>query len=92
MEVFINLVDTNAPSKIYKRLLGLDVADVRVHLRFLTYYRLYKQLHDKVKELQKQKSGVTDFTEKNKIKDKIRELRKEYRPKIERAMNLRYDT
>jgi len=81
MIVFLALVDANSPVKHYMRDLRMDMGDFRIHLKFVKYYRTYIKMHNEVAELAKTKRGAT-VLEKMKINNQIRQLRKQWMPKL----------
>lgn len=79
MRVFLKLAEQSAPMKKYTKQLGFKGGDVRVHIKFINYYRAYLKMTDEVLELAKQKKGAS-LLEKARINMKIRAVRSAYRP------------
>lgn len=88
MILFLNFVENNASVKRYRKLLGMDLDDVRAHTRFLNYYRIYVEMSGKIKELQKGKRNSTAL-EKIKINNQVRQLRTKYRSRLLKARGLK---
>lgn len=78
MKAFLKLVDSNATVKQYKNTLGFDGGDVRIHIKFIPYYRTYIKMANEILELSKKKKG-SSVLEKAKISIEIRKVRTKYR-------------
>jgi len=87
MSKFVELADFNASAKLYKRTLDMDPSDIRAHIGYISYYRVYIELADKVRVLQGKRSGATE-SEKREIRKQVRELQAEYKQKIIKARGL----
>lgn len=88
MKLFLGLVDSNAPLKKYQRIFNFTQSDFNVHIKFVPYYRLYVEMSDKVKEMQKLKKN-SNALQKIKINNQVRQLRAEYRPLLLKARGMK---
>lgn len=89
MKTFINLVDSNASSKKYKKLFNMTPSNVRGQTKLVPYYRLFIELADKVIELQRKRSRTTDLDTKKEIHNEIVRIRKNYAPRLGSLRNIK---
>jgi len=85
MVKFLELAEQGASANKWRQELGMKPGDVRIHLRFTTYYRLYIKMYKEIKELQAERSQLKSREEKDKVGNKIRLVRTKYRPILSKA-------
>jgi len=78
MRTFLRLVEANATVKQYEKELGFSGGDVRVHIKFINYYRAYIKMGEEIAVLAKKKKGLS-LLERAKIQMEIRQVRTRYR-------------
>jgi len=83
MKIFLRLVDANSTVKQYKNQMGFDGGDVRIHVKFIPYYREYVKMAEEISELAKGKKE-TSMLKKAQINMEIRRLRTSYRDRLTR--------
>jgi KaiC/GvpD/RAD55 family RecA-like ATPase len=88
MRKFVELVDSNASAKLYKRLLDMSPSDMRSHIGNLKYYRVYIELGDKVRILQSKRREAATQEQKDAVMVELRALQEEYKPKIMEAKGI----
>ena len=78
MKIFLRLVEENSTVKQYKKELGFNGGDVRIHIKFINYYRAYIEMAEEISELTKSKKD-SSLLERAKIGIEIRKVRTKYR-------------
>lgn len=84
MKAFIHLVDTGATSRKFKNILGLDENGIKSNIKYIKYYRLYIELANKIKSIQKKRS-LAPQNKKSQFTRQIQQLRSEYAPRLKEA-------
>ena len=74
----MRLVEENATVKQYKKELGFNGGDVRIHIKFINYYRAYIAMAEEISILTKSKKGL-GVLERAKVGMEIRKVRTRYR-------------
>ena len=78
METFLRLVEANATVKQYKNELGFNGGDVRVHIKFIEYYRVYLKMAEEISILTRSKKDAGPL-QRTKLEMEIRRVRTKYR-------------
>lgn len=78
MRTFLRLVEANSTVKQYRKALGFEGGDVRVHIKFVKYYAKYIEMSEEISILSKKKKDATPL-ERTRIQVEILKTRTRYR-------------